>query len=160
MDINLVLFKKDGSTKVFTLPGSVTVIGRRQSCDFCIPLMIVSRRHCELSQDGDQLLVRDLGSRNGTFLNGQQVSQGYINPGDSLRIGPVVFVVQINGDPHGIVSGNESIVQPPKHIREHGRTNVVTEAKEFAGLDDIGTIQDHDAAEILNSSKDAENYQQ
>ena len=156
MDVNLVLFKKDGSTRAFPLSSSVTVIGRRQDCDLCVPLMIVSRRHCEIDQEGDQLLVRDLGSRNGTFLNGQQVSQGYISPGDSLRIGPIDFAVQINGDPAGI-GQDEPIVRPPKHAREKVSNNVVTEAREFAGLDDIGTIQGHDAAEIIKGFEDAEN---
>lgn len=157
MDVNLILFKKDGSTKAFPLSGSVTVVGRRQDCDLCIPLMIVSRRHCEIGQDQGQLVLRDLGSRNGTFLNGQQVSQGYINPGDSLRIGPLDFAVQINGEPADLGSSDESIVRPPKHTRQRKIDNIVTEATEFAGLDDMGTIQGQDAAEILEGLEDAEN---
>ncbi len=157
MDVNLVLFKRDGSTRNFPLSSSLTVIGRRQDCDLCIPLMIVSRRHCEINQDRGELKVRDLGSRNGTFLNGQQVDQGSISPGDSLRIGPIDFAVQINGDPADIALKDESIVHPPKHVREKTNNNIVTEAKEFAGLDDIGTIQGHDVSEILNGLEEAEN---
>ncbi len=102
-------------------------------------------------------MVRDLGSRNGTFLNGQQVSQGYINPGDSLRIGPLDFAVQINGEPTGIGSDDSSILRPPKHLRQQNESHLVSEAKEFAGIDDVGTIQGHDAAEILQTFEDAEN---
>lgn len=156
MDVNLVLFKKDGSTRTFPLSGSATVIGRRQDCDLCVPLMIVSRRHCEVAQDKDRVLVRDLGSRNGTYLNGQRVTQGFISPGDSLRIGPLDFAVQINGDPAGLASSDE-FIRPPKHLRGQNADKLVTEATEFAGLDDIGTIQGHDAAEILNNLEDEEN---
>ena len=48
MDVNLVLFKKDGSQETFPMPSSITVIGRRDDCDLRIPLADVSRRHCEL----------------------------------------------------------------------------------------------------------------
>jgi len=76
MDVNLILFKKDGSQKSFALPSSLTVVGRRHDCDLCIPLMDVSKRHCQLDQNSETLEVRDLGSRNGTFLNGRRVNAG------------------------------------------------------------------------------------
>ena len=61
MDVSLVLFKKDGSRKAFSLPSSVTVIGRRSDCDLYIPLMPISRRHCQLNHDEGVLKIRDLG---------------------------------------------------------------------------------------------------
>ena len=87
MDVNLVLFKKDGMTRSFRLPSTVTVIGRRQESDLCIPLMVVSRRHCELNVEMGRLKIRDLGSRNGTYVNGQRVDQGetfHHSPDDDL----------------------------------------------------------------------------
>jgi pSer/pThr/pTyr-binding forkhead associated (FHA) protein len=100
MDVNLVLFKKDGSQKSFVLPSSLTVVGRRHDCDLCIPLMDVSRRHCELNQNSETLEVRDLGSRNGTFLNGRRVDgETAVNAGDYLQVGPLVFQLQIDGKP-------------------------------------------------------------
>ena len=100
MDVNLVLFKKNGSQKSFALPSSLTVVGRRHDCDLCIPLMDVSRRHCQLDQNSEALEVRDLGSRNGTFLNGRRVDgETPVNAGDYLQIGPLVFQLQIDGKP-------------------------------------------------------------
>jgi len=99
MQVNLVFLKKDGSTSSFELPSTVTSIGRRQDCDFCIPLTVVSRRHCEINQDAGKITVRDLKSRNGTFINDQAIEEKIVKAGDVLKIGPVQFVVQVDGKP-------------------------------------------------------------
>jgi len=100
MDVSLVLFKKNGSQKNFSLASNITVLGRRHDCDLCIPLGDVSRRHCQLDRNNETLQIRDLGSRNGTFLNGQQVNgETTVKPGDYLQIGPLTFQFQIDGEP-------------------------------------------------------------
>jgi pSer/pThr/pTyr-binding forkhead associated (FHA) protein len=63
MNVNLVLFKKDGSQKVISVRSSVTVVGRRHSCDLCIPLMSVSKRHCQLYHENGVLKIRQAGRR-------------------------------------------------------------------------------------------------
>lgn len=102
MDANLVLFKKDGSQKAFSLPDNVTVIGRRHDCDLCVPLMIVSRRHCQLSQNNETVKIRDLDSRSGTFLNGKRISDATVEAGDYITIGPLTFLLQIDGEPREV----------------------------------------------------------
>ncbi|MGE5610201.1 MAG: FHA domain-containing protein [Bacillota bacterium] len=99
MQVVLVTFKKGGARRSFSLPQETTVIGRREDCDIRIPLGEVSRKHCRLIMEGDALRVEDLGSSNGTFLNGARVQESPVQPGDQLQIGPVVFTVQINGVP-------------------------------------------------------------
>jgi pSer/pThr/pTyr-binding forkhead associated (FHA) protein len=99
MDVNLVLLKKNGSHKNFPLPSNVTVIGRRHTCDLCIPLISVSRRHCQISCDNGVWTIRDLDSRNGTYLNGKRVKEAVIKAGDSIKIWPLKFVLQIDGQP-------------------------------------------------------------
>jgi len=103
VDANLVLFKKDGSQKNFPLPSDITVIGRRHDCDLCVPLMVVSRRHCQLNQNDEALKIRDLGSRSGTFLNGKRISEATVQAGDYITIGPLTFLLQIGGEPAEIV---------------------------------------------------------
>ena len=102
MDVNLVLFKKNGSRRNFPLPSSITIIGRRHDCDLRIPLMVVSRRHCELSMNKDTLKIRDLDSRCGTFLNGKRINEAVVKAGDYIRIGPLTFLLQIDGKPEEI----------------------------------------------------------
>jgi len=103
VDANLVLFKKDGSQKNFSLPSDITVIGRRHDCDLCVPLMVISRRHCQLSQNDEALKIRDLDSRSGTFLNGKRISEATVQAGDYITIGPLTFLLQIGGEPAKIV---------------------------------------------------------
>jgi pSer/pThr/pTyr-binding forkhead associated (FHA) protein len=106
MNITLILFKKNGSQKTFSLPSNITVIGRRQDCDLCIPLKSVSRRHCQLNANSDTLKIRDLESHNGTHLNGKRIEEATAKAGDYLKIGPLTFLIQIDGNP-------EKIVPPP-----------------------------------------------
>jgi len=112
MDVNLILFKKNGSQKVFPLPSSITVIGRRHDCDLRIPLMPVSRRHCQLSLNNETLNIRDLDSSNGTYLNGKRIDEAAIQPGDYIKIGPLTFTLQINGQPKEIVPPEQAAPKP------------------------------------------------
>lgn len=54
----------------------------------------LSRRHCRLEWTNGTLLVRDLGSRHGTFVNGQTVSESQLMPGDRLGLGLTHFVAE------------------------------------------------------------------
>jgi pSer/pThr/pTyr-binding forkhead associated (FHA) protein len=112
MDVNLVLFKKDGSQKTFPLPDSTTVIGRRHDCDLCIPLKTVSRRHCQVDLNNEAVKIRDLGSRGGTYLNGKRIEEKGAKPGDYIRIGPLIFLLQINGQPEKIVPPKPAKAKP------------------------------------------------
>jgi pSer/pThr/pTyr-binding forkhead associated (FHA) protein len=115
MDINLILFKKDGSQKAFPLPNSATIIGRRHDCDLRIPLMSVSRRHCQINCNKDTLKIRDLGSHNGTYLNGKRINdETTLRAGDYLKIGPLTFLLQIDGHPKEIVppAADRDVRQP------------------------------------------------
>ncbi len=110
MDVKLVLFKKNGTQKAFDLPSTSSVIGRRHDCDLWIALKQVSKRHCQLSVDNGSLKVRDLGSRNGTFINGKKVEHVDVKPGDYLRVGPLTFLLQIDGRPAQIVPPPDDIL--------------------------------------------------
>ena len=112
VDANLVLFKKDGSRKSFPLPSNITVIGRRHDCDLCVPLMVVSRRHCQMSQNNEALKIRDLDSRSGTFLNGKRISEATVQAGDYITIGPLTFLLQIDGEPAKIVPPQQPKAPP------------------------------------------------
>jgi pSer/pThr/pTyr-binding forkhead associated (FHA) protein len=139
MDVNLILFKKNGSQKSFALPSSITVIGRRKDCDLCIPLEDVSRRHCQFDRNDEVLQIRDLGSRNGTFLNGEQVNgETTVKPGDYIQIGPLTFQFQIDGQP--------AKTTPPKNHSPKA------EKKQPAGDDD--DLLDLDIDEDMNVDLD------
>lgn len=95
------MFRPDGERRSFSVVRDMTVIGRREDCDLRIPLGDVSRKHCRLIKDADSsgLRVEDLGSSNGTYRNGNRVQQSELTAGDTLQVGPVVFVLQVDGTP-------------------------------------------------------------
>ena len=73
--------------------GSRTIVGREPGCDLLIDRDTCSRRHAELLIEGDHLRVTDLGSANGTFLNGEKIEQANARPGDVLRFDKQQFIV-------------------------------------------------------------------
>jgi len=108
MQVNLVLCKRSGKTKAFPLPSKLTVIGRRHDCDLRIPLISVSKRHCQLNLDEEVLMIRDLGSRNGTSVNGKTIDEAEIKAGDTIEIGALRFMLQIDGVPESFEAVEES----------------------------------------------------
>jgi len=100
MQVVLVMLRSDGERRSFSIVRDVTLIGRREDCDFRIPLGDISRKHCRLVKEDGALKVQDLGSSNGTFVNNQRVQALALSPGDTIQIGGVSFIVQIDGVPH------------------------------------------------------------
>lgn len=78
------------------VPDGTTLIGREATLGLALPdPSTLSRRHAELVRQGDNLLVRDLGSTNGTFVNGRKIdSDTPLNIGDQLQFGAVRFRVE------------------------------------------------------------------
>jgi pSer/pThr/pTyr-binding forkhead associated (FHA) protein len=67
-------------------PGRTLVIGRSRSCDLRLPSGDASRRHAEIVGTADGYLLRDLGSTNGSFVNGEPVTEHLLSPGDRIQI--------------------------------------------------------------------------
>ena len=85
------------------LPGTLKTMGRAPRADFVVDAALVSRVHCRFTLNTtNELEIEDLGSTNGTFLNGKKVSRATLNDGDKLTIGRVQFVVNSEAnDPGG-----------------------------------------------------------
>ena len=99
MQAVLVMFRNDGDRRSFSLSREMTVIGRRQDCDLMIPLGEISRKHCRIIKEADTLRIEDLGSSNGTYLNGKRIQEAVLSAGDTVQVGPVMFVLQVDGEP-------------------------------------------------------------
>lgn len=82
--------------KVYPVAGPV-VIGRADECDIAVQAEEISRRHALVKPTPDGLSVEDLGSSNGTFINARRVQQGFLSPGDELRLDAVRFIVVAPG---------------------------------------------------------------
>ncbi len=77
----------DGSGRKYDLTQGAHVIGRGQESAFRLPDTGVSRRHLEISWDGQSATLTDLGSTNGTTVNGNPVQTWQLNDGDVIRVG-------------------------------------------------------------------------
>jgi pSer/pThr/pTyr-binding forkhead associated (FHA) protein len=76
------------------LPGEPKTIGRATGADFIVDAALVSRVHCRLTAlDSGELEVKDLGSTNGTFVNGERIETAHLAAGDKLQVGRVELVV-------------------------------------------------------------------
>jgi hypothetical protein len=112
-----------------------TLIGRNEACDLIVDDSQVSRRHCQISWDGVYCTVEDLGSTNGTFINGQPLTAAYaLRPGDRLQIADVIFSF---ADPQATLIGqkwpNLKIERAARQVTVNGEA-IELSAKEYALL--------------------------
>jgi EAL domain-containing protein (putative c-di-GMP-specific phosphodiesterase class I) len=88
----------DGKTWLITIDPLPFTIGRKEGCDLSISTRSISRRHAEILQQESCLWLRDLGSKNGTFVNGRRVSGlEQLRTGDVVQFGNVQFRVFSRG---------------------------------------------------------------
>ncbi len=71
----------------FLLDDDISVAGRHPIADIFLDDVTVSRRHVEFSRSGVSFSLRDMGSMNGTYLNGARVDQHDLKTGDEIQIG-------------------------------------------------------------------------
>jgi predicted component of type VI protein secretion system len=89
-----MIVKTERNRRVLTINRPVAVVGRAKGCNVRIPESDVSRRHCRIVQKEGFVVIEDLRSLNGTFLNGERiVGACAVRPGDSVDIGPMRFIV-------------------------------------------------------------------
>ena len=100
MNYVLQVVRGRSASTTLKLADGVTSIGRHDDCLIRIKSSMVSRRHCELFEASDKLAIRDLGSSNGTFVNGKKVAgQQVLKAGDELTVGAVTLRVATIGQP-------------------------------------------------------------
>jgi FHA domain len=100
MKVQLIVVQGKPEGKAIPLPGPTFRIGRGDSCHLRPNSEQVSREHAEFTITGDKVVVRDLGSRNGTLVNGTALTAPYtLKDRDLIQIGPLSFAISIEGAP-------------------------------------------------------------
>jgi len=87
----------DGSNRSYQLVNGSNVIGRGQDAQFRLADTGVSRRHLEINWDGQQATLSDLGSTNGTTVNGTPVQTWQLADGDTIRVGHSALLFRAQG---------------------------------------------------------------
>ncbi|WP_414943497.1 DUF3662 and FHA domain-containing protein [Amycolatopsis sp. cmx-11-32] len=87
----------DGSNRSYSLKQGGNVVGRGQDADFRLPDTGVSRRHLEITWDGQSATLADIGSTNGTTVNGTPVQTWQLADGDVIRVGHSSLVFRTQG---------------------------------------------------------------
>jgi adenylate cyclase len=118
----ILLYTRDGLTLRHPLRPGDTVVGRAPICDLPIDEPSISRRHVRFRVHGDHCVLTDLGGRNGTFVNGEQVTEAEVKAGDAVVLGR--FPLRVD---HGTV---ESLVFSDSHALVDDRTSIVRPAAE------------------------------
>ncbi|MBI3836492.1 MAG: FHA domain-containing protein [Planctomycetia bacterium] len=92
MEAKLVVIDGDTEARQYDLE-LPTIIGRSRRTDLTLGNPLVSRQHCEVFEANGILMVRDLGSLNGTFVGETRIAEQAmpVKPGDLLSVGPVTF---------------------------------------------------------------------
>jgi transcriptional regulator with GAF, ATPase, and Fis domain len=90
-----IIVVEDGVRTDLELERAPVSIGRAIDNDIRIASALVSRHHCRLELESDAVWAVDLGSSNGTLLNGARVQRARVEPGDTLRIGKATIQVEL-----------------------------------------------------------------
>src|SRR6476646_11226846 len=98
--------------RTWLLPAGESTLGSAEANDLVLPVSGVSRQHASLAADGEGVEVADLGSTNGSFVNGLRIERARARPGDSLRFGPVTLTLE-EIDPGDALLAFEILPEPP-----------------------------------------------
>jgi pSer/pThr/pTyr-binding forkhead associated (FHA) protein len=97
MDVTLKVLEGAKVGAKISIKKAEFTIGRSQNCSLCAGSSAVSRQHCMISRDESKVTVRDMGSRNGTLVNGEKI-EGTVElaTGDEITVGPLKFLLTIS----------------------------------------------------------------
>ncbi len=97
------------------LDREMLVVGRHPQCDARLDSIRVSRRHCCMTPDNGEVIVKDLGSTNGIRINGQRVEKGRLRIGDELSIAHIRYRVDDGNGQEMTVAGAPEDRSPDRH---------------------------------------------
>src|SRR4051794_32589306 len=99
----------------------LVLVGRKEDCDLRLDHKSISKLHCVLVRAEGLLLLRDLGSTNGTRVNGQRVRRAALLPNDQLQVASLKFVVKVGAEPAAAEAGlaGNPAAPPPIRVNTH-----------------------------------------
>ncbi len=99
MKVALIIERGPSKGREIHLKRQTTVLGKSEQCNVRIASKVTSRRHCQISIEKDFVVLRDLNSRNGTYLNDTRLTgDAFLNNGDKIIVGDALFTLKIVED--------------------------------------------------------------
>jgi adenylate cyclase len=141
-------YTENGLPRRHLLRTGETLVGRSPECDLLIDDVSISRRHAAFEVSADRCIVRDLGSRNGTYQNGDVVTRSTLAVGDTLMLGQIPVLVHVSLDDRLSITDDQLVLDGEgtlyRSVAQIGAAGVA-EASVDAGrllklLSDIGRL--------------------
>jgi pSer/pThr/pTyr-binding forkhead associated (FHA) protein len=119
----------DGSTTELELMDGTLVIGRASTCDLVLDSTRISRRHAQIRIEGEAVTIEDLGSSNGTFVNGEHVAEAGLRLGDRIAIADVTLTFRAEGGGQELAAtADGTAIIMPTEIMDSAATQVLEPA--------------------------------
>jgi pSer/pThr/pTyr-binding forkhead associated (FHA) protein len=128
------LIPTDGGPSI-DLVKDLSIVGRKEDCDVRVDHKSVSKQHCVIVKSDGLLMVRDLGSTNGTRVNGQRVRRAALLPNDQVSFASIRFKVHFGGGEPAPAPGDYTVQMGVDEVSAlHGKKSAQTESSgEVAG---------------------------
>lgn len=144
---SLILLQDNVLLKNFSLDLTSCIIGRSDDCDFVLTGREISRRHARITVQGKTILLEDLGSANGTFVNHQRITRHVLRHGDVIQLGDFKITFNDGRGLSGIV--DETQVDTPgeetqnldRHLnklKKKMRENKTVDAADLENFEEMG----------------------
>jgi pSer/pThr/pTyr-binding forkhead associated (FHA) protein len=140
------LLPLDGGTPI-AIAKDLVLVGRKEECDIHLDHKSISKLHCVIVRTDGLLLLRDLGSTNGTRVNGQRIRRAALLPNDQLNIASLRFKVQFSND--------EELASPEEYTQQMDASDVQKLLKRKAGAAE--SSESDDSVEDLAAAPVQEN---
>ena len=121
------LVPRAGDNRIFELKEGVNILGRGESTNLRIDDTSASAAHCEIKVLGDSIIVTDLGSTNGTFINGNRITKRVLRRGDILKIGSLEMVLDTSSEEQATPSkpaSNDRLETNSKEVMAPGSARI------------------------------------
>jgi len=151
--IRLSIAERNGQPKLFTFPKDDITIGRAQGNDVILPRNNISKRHTRIFRRQGKLVVRDLDSTNGTFLNGRRIHDDeLLHAGDRIFLADFVLIIEEDESAATPVPPELKAAVPPPLPAEEMES--VSEAEPLDGPEGRPTVAAEESAEVQLSAAD------
>jgi pSer/pThr/pTyr-binding forkhead associated (FHA) protein len=138
----LVLLSEGFAGTAFELKAEKTTVGRVSDNNFEIPESSVSSHHAEIVLRGNEVLIRDLGSTNGTFIGGERITEAVLKPGQILRFGTIDLRLESGEVPTAAAAASASAAAAAASKRSLDQTRVIPQGVNLTDLEGARTPLD------------------